>query len=257
MSPKYLGTQADWGCLASLLRAIPPEAVIGIDTETYGHNVRESSPAYRASIHVWSLSVVTQELHPRGYYKHKGWVLPVAALPTFADVLASGVTFVAHNANHDLHALANIGFRVSKVVDTLDVSRLVWPGRDAYGLKALEIDKLGKDTRYTFQDVTAAMDEEFTVAKPGTVCACGEPKCRKTEAKWGAVHAKTECQVVTARTRKVPCPLETITEGHPRWDMLVEYAAEDAVSAPELYQLVCQRLDHLETKLPALPWGEV
>lgn len=252
MTP-YLDKPEQWEAVALAIRA---RGIVGVDTETYGHNVKTSTPAFRAKIDVWSVALRTEELDPRGYHRCRACVLPVAALSALGGVLADpAVLKVFHNAHHDQHAFANHGVLVSGVYDTLDAVRLMWPGNDlGYRLKSLRVGLLGKPEREGFKELTSPLDVSTVLRELGQSCACGNPKCRKTERIWGDVHAKTEIVLEKVKVHKEPCPIESITPGHERWSRKLEYAGDDAVDALELHELCENRTVSLMSKLPELPW---
>lgn len=226
---------------------------MGWDTETYGHDVKTSSPAFRAVVDVWSLALRTPEVSPRGYHMARGCVLPREALergPLRAVLQDPGVVKVAHNARHDLHAAENHGVIVRGVRDTLETARLVWPARDgeriSYNLKALRVSVLGKDGRDGFKALTAPSTR--TIQVPCRRCVCGDPGCRRRK----APHSQVE--TTKDKTVNEPCPIEAITPGHPRWAAKLAYAAEDAVDALELAEVEDFRLGELAARLPELPW---
>lgn len=254
----------------AVVKACEKKGIVGLDTETYGHNVKTSTPAYRARVDVWSLALQTSVLSPRGYHVARACVLPLEAAlyPPMKGMLESKeVLHVFHNAHHDQHAFANHGIEVGLVYDTLDAVRLLWPGMDeGYYLKPLRVNLLGKSAREGFKGkkateyreaeagLTDSIDETYIVLKPSKVCACGEDGCRKTEKKWGALHAKTDIMEEIEKTRKVPCPIESIVPGHPRWERKLNYAGDDAADGLELYEVIQARIASLEDTLPPLPW---
>jgi DNA polymerase III epsilon subunit-like protein len=69
----------------------------------------------------------------------------VAAAPRFTEIrgqveaLLAGAWLVAHNARVEYELLARqlTGFAPAGVLDTLRLARVLWPGRDSYGLDAL------------------------------------------------------------------------------------------------------------------------
>lgn len=254
----------------AVVKACYAKKVVGLDTETYGHNVKTSTPAYRAKVDVWSLALQTTKLHPRGYHVARACVLPLEAAlySPMKEMLAShDVLHVFHNAHHDQHAFANHGIEVGAIFDTLDAVRLLWPGMDeGYYLKPLRVNILGKPVREGFkgkraskthgatEGLTDDIEVRYTVLKEVKVCACGEDGCRKTERKWGADHAKTVMNEEVEKTRMEPCPIESIVPGHVRWERKLSYAGDDAADGLELYEMVQQRIVQLEPQLPELPW---
>jgi len=214
----YLATPAEWDWLISVA---PDDEWMGLDSETDGHDVKESSPAHRARIDIWSVGLPSHEISPRGYRKYTGYVFPEAALwyePIRAWLARS--KWVVHNSNHDRHALARYGIRLTHVYDTLEVCRLLWPGRHGYGLKKLRAEVLGKPERDGFVDLVT---EIVGVTKTG---------------KW----------------KEEQVPIRSITPDHVKFSAKVAYAAEDAVDAPELREMCLARAQELTFKLPEMPW---
>lgn len=230
---------------------------LGLDTETYGHDVAASSPAFRAKIHVWSLSFFTKQVSPRGFRQARGAVLPKSALdyaPLRSLLTSPDIRIVAHNTRHDQHALANIGINIAlaDVVDTLELARLVWPERAmdfrlGFTLKALATDLLGKPKRELYRDVTSG--QEVTVSHKPVGCACGDAACRKRKL---PEHAKLLGKV--EKLRPVQYQLEGILPGHPNWERLLAYAADDAVDALEIYSLAHRRIPWTEKHRGPSPW---
>lgn len=252
---KYLDKPSEWDGVVEAVRRLRR---VGLDTETYGHNVKTSTPAYRAKIDVWSLALSTSQLSPRGYRVARACVLPLEAAlyPPMKEMLESpDILHVFHNAHHDQHAFANYGIQVGWTFDTLDAVRLLWPGLDeGYSLKPLRVNILGKVTREGFKELTSSIEVAYTTTREAKVCACGEDKCRKTAKKWGAVHAKTVMLEEVEKTRKEPCPIESIVPGHVRWLRKLEYAGDDAADGLEIYDMIQRRIAEIEPKLPNLPW---
>lgn len=256
----YLDKPEQWDALAE---AALRKGVMGLDTETYGHNVRESSPAFRAKVDVWSCALQSDELSPVGYQRARGAVLPAGALdhPGLRRVLTSGeVLLVLHNAGHDRHSLANYEIELGPMYDTLEAARLLWPRLGMYTLKNLRMTVLAKEGRELFKELTAPEKREVTEMvgrhRQTSVCSCGVVKCKKKKPE--GHHIKTKATVTwqeaVTKLRKFAVPIESIVPGHPRFKRKVEYAADDAVDAVELRQMCLKRAAYLDTKLPELPW---
>lgn len=252
MTP-YLDTPEKWVACERTLRAA---GVFGLDTETYGHDVKTSSPAYRAKIDVWSVAVRTPELSPVGYHVAAGAVLPVDALPYFKELLEDELVWkVLHNARHDRHSLANHGVQLRGVRDTLERARLLFPGlEDGFALKPLRVSVLRKSSRDTFKDVTAPLVRQVWTTHPVKTCACGTAGCKKRSL---PDHAKLTSDVQTVKEVTEPCPIESVIPGHPRWAMKCDYAGDDAVDGLELDEMLDLRQVELARLLPPLPWGEL
>lgn len=239
---RYLDRPEQWEELAERIRRAK---ICGLDTEFYGLDVRKQSCVGRARVHVWSVAIRTTRLDPRGFHRARGWVLPVAALdhPALKAVLEDpAVRKCVHNQPVDDHALHNHGVDLRGCINTLDLARWCWPelvAGDGFGLKALMQSKLARDPVCEFRDVVS---DVRTVTKTKqklveqTRCSCGVEGCRKRK---GHDKTKVEAVVVTFTTKEETYehPLESIVPGHERWDLLVEYAAEDAIAALELEEL--------------------
>lgn len=263
MTWTYQDTPEKWD---AIVKACYARGVVGADTETYGHNVKESTPAYRAKIDVWSLALSTSTLSPRGYYVARACVLPLEAAlyPPMKGMLESkDILHVFHNAHHDQHAFANHGVLLGAVYDTLDAVRLCYPGMDSgYSLKPVRQFILGKGSREGFkgskkkgtEGLTDPLETQVSVKKEKKVCSCGNDRCRKSPEKYGDEHEKVMEDVFITKTVKMPCPIESIVFGHPRWLRKIEYAGDDAADALELYQLLQTQVRHLDETLPPLPW---
>lgn len=261
----YLDTPDQWDAAIAYIRET---GTAGLDTETYGHNVKESSPAYRAKIDVWSIAVLDPDapIHPRGYQPGRAAVLPAAALdyPAWRDVLADlAVEWVLHNAGHDKHSLENHGIKLGRIWDTLEASRLLWPGLGSYALKPLRSALLGKPEREGFKELTASekrtVTENVTKVQTFKICSCGVEKCKKKKPGWD--HVKTEGTRTWVEPREkertFAVPIESIGPGHPRWARKLNYAGDDAVDGLELWQLCATRTAQLDSSLPNLPWRPV
>ncbi len=245
LKPKYLDTPAQWKALAAHLRAA---GEFGLDTEFYGLDVRKESCVAKARVHVWSVATRRRRLDARGYHRCRAWVLPAAALAHrgLLKVLEDpDIRKEVHNQSVDQHALANHDIKLRGARNTLDLIRWTHPhlvntpGR--FSLKALMQSLLLREPVCEFKDVVS---DVRTVAlttvkrKVVKVCACGVPKCRARKL---PVHAKSEVEeevsVTKEKLEKFQHPLESIVPGHPRWELLVKYAAEDAVAALQVAEL--------------------
>lgn len=239
MTAPYLTNPADWDRLAALCRAA---GRCGWDTETTGHNVKKSSPAFRARVDVWSLA-----LPSKGVWR--GMVLPREAL-THSSLRAMledpSVVKDAHNARHDLHAAENHGVIVRGVYDTLEACRMAWPGLKSYTLKALRVEVLGKPERDTYKYLTRPMVQRTPYESQA--CMCCAPGCRK--------KSFPHVQIATTKykEKRVKLDIADIGPGHERWRAKLDYAAADAEDSPELAEAAVARRLVLCTTLPELPW---
>lgn len=161
----------------------------GLDTETYGQPDK-TSPQHRARVHCWSVGLLTETRHPRGYRRAVGRVLPRAALEHVGIQRILGNRAIrkwAHNAPHDRHALENEGVEISGLAgsfvdgleDSLQYLRVVAPGRRDYGLKAAEEWALGYPARPSFLDMVSYMSRVVNAKRiRERACICGESPCR-------------------------------------------------------------------------------
>lgn len=238
----YLDQPEQWD---ELSRRCTRAGIIGLDTEFYGINPKVESPVGKATIHVFSIALRTKQTSPLGYHKARGWVLPVAALehPGLRAVLESGaVKKCSHNQPSEDHTLANHGVKLRGAINTLNLARWMFPQlvNDGYfGLKNLMSRLLGRKPVAEFIELVSHVDEELRTSlktRKVKICSCGEPGCRRRNG-----HTKTtetlEYQAQRVVKVKRSYPLQEILPGHPRWGLLVEYAAEDAVAALELEEL--------------------
>lgn len=238
----YLDQPEQWDELG---RRCTRAGIIGLDTEFYNCNPKVESPVGKATIHVFSIALRTKQTSPLGYHKARGWVLPVAALehPGLRDMLESGaVKKCSHNQPSEDHTLANHGVKLRGAINTLNLARWMWPQlvNDGYfGLKNLMSKLLDRKPVAEFIELVSYVDEELRTSlktRKVKICSCGEPGCRKRSG-----HTKTteilEYQAQRVVKVKRAYRLQDIVPGHQRWDLLVEYAAEDAVAALELEEL--------------------
>lgn len=244
---RFLATPAEWDKLA---RQIEKRGVIGLDTEFYGLDIKKESTVCRAKVHVWSVALRSNVFDARGYTKAAGFVLPAEAIthPSIRSVLESArVIKAVHNQPVDAHSLWNHGVRLRGGINTLNLARWCWPEMNkvpGYTLKSLMTTKLGREPICTFKELLYYEYFEPVVKYKEVevkVCSCGEPGCRKRKGHTKTVQVET-VEIVKERKRKAFYNLEEVTLGHARWDLLVDYAAEDAVAALELLEL-CERAD--------------
>lgn len=257
---RWLTDPAQWSRAADIARAA---GTVGWDSETFGHEVTETTAPWRARVHVWSLGVLTAQRHPLGHRVASGAVFPREALfhgPLRAVLEDPAVVKVAWNAPHDVHAAANEGVTVRGAVDGLQRLRVQRPDLGRWGLKS--VCHLVGRTLSTFESVVTHTRPDWSPARlcvhdldevaPDHVWWTGPERvaaapaggwCRRRHPKkaalvWGEVTG--------------PVALETIVPGHPRHPALVEYAAEDAVTAAELWD----RMDRTTERAPAaMAWA--
>ena len=242
---RYLDTPELWDKLVNKIYKL---GEIGLDTEFYGVDIKKESCVRRAKVHVWSIALRSPVFDARGYVKAAGFVLPASALlhpPIIRMLEDKAIRKAVHNQPVDAHALRNHGIRLRGGINTLNLARWCWPEMNkvpGYTLKSLMTTKLGRDPICTFKELVSYIYYEPVVKYKQVkknVYSCGINGCRKRNHHTKTIQVET---VETFRDRKCKgtYPLEEITPGHPRWEKLVEYAAEDAVAALEMLEL-CER----------------
>lgn len=245
---EYLDTPEQWDELAQLLTRA---GVFGLDTEFYNVDLKKKSPVGRSKIHVWSVAIRTSRLDPRGFRRARGWCLPVAALqwgPLRAVLEDPGVRKAVHNQPVDHHALRNHGVALRGAINTLDLLRWTHPGLindpGRFQLKPNMERLLRRSPVCTFKELVTykqtVQRSTFRTVKT-TVCSCGEPGCRLRKPDIFGEHTKSKVEerIETVHEREVDAeyPLEEIVPGHPRFNLLVRYATEDAVAAVEFLEI--------------------
>ncbi len=260
----WLDNAEQWTALAGLVRR---RGCCGLDSEFYNVDVRKQSCVGRARVHVWSIAVRSNRKSPLGFHRAVGWVLPAEALqhPDLKALLEdASIRKYLHNQPVDDHAFHNHGVNLRGCLNTLNYARWKWPEfkeLGGFGLKNLMVEKLHRDIVCAFEvkkpkddywgltnfQRTLVTEKQKTVVE--LVCSCGEPGCRKRK---GHEKTKVESMVTVVKHRLVwdLYPLESIVPGHPRWDLLVEYAAEDAIAALEVAELA----DGEPDPAPWPPW---
>jgi len=263
----YLAKESDWAKLADYIGRFHMGAYtgpIGLDSEFEGVDFSSGdSCVNKADITVWSIGILTSELHPRGYNKAKGCVLPREALnyAPLRRLLESDRIKVAHNSNVDVHAFYNAGVDVQGIVNTLSLARWMLPGRLTYNLDDLGLDLLGHGKTESFNDIFRYPNmvtlERKTVTKH---CACGVEGCRLRKDRFGpdgelVSHQKFQVESVEQYEKQQGwnkiSQYEIIEKGpsHPLWDRYIAYAQRDAVVAVELYDYLLRMNKQTET-----PW---
>jgi len=169
---------------------------------------------------------------------------------------------VVHNLSVDDHSLYNHGIVLGGAVNSLALSRWVWPHRargSGYSLDTLGLDLLGIGKTEGFQDIFSEEVTEVVRVKQREVksCACSLPGCRKRKL---PEHEKTASlvQESVSKTFVRPLPLESVLPGHSRWERAVAYSARDAVLALGVWDKV-QREMGCDVPVPwsSMPQREV
>jgi hypothetical protein len=153
----------------------------------------------------------------------------------------------------DDHAIHNHGVELRGCVNTLAMARWAWPSlvsAGGFGLKNLMHVKLHREPIAEFRDVVGdvrTVSVPHVVKLQRTKCSCGVEGCRKRKRDGVERHDKTKHVLTEVRPKDRPekfqHPLESIVPGHHRWDLLVRYAAEDAVAALEIAELAQLEVD--------------
>lgn len=270
----WLTRPEQWTALGERLASLGEFA---LDAETYGQPDK-TSPQHRAIVHCWSVGVLTNRRHPRGYNLATGVVLPAEALHNDAirRVMANpAVRKWAHNAPHDYHSIVNAGVEVIGLEDTLQWLRVAVPGMTSYGLKAASQWALGKPARPTFEQVTGyqAMVRRSTFRKDKK-CVCGKSPCRAKSTSdwfdpaigWWRKHERIETRVETVHEREVTehypvtaffpgaelLPLDWQGQKIDRMKAWDDYSLEDSVDDMELVSWLRSRPAR---RVPS-PWSD-
>lgn len=256
----YLEDPLDWRRLLDrTLRCSDAGGIIGLDTETIGCDPDDDSAVWRSHVAVWSIGIPDGKLHPRGYKRSEGFVLPPAALDTFADFFASERPKTLHNRRYDQHTLANDGYELRGGLDTVDMFRVLVPGLDHYGIKYLIPPFLGYgvygDFRVLFTEPRTSISRTKRVERQcsGNPNHFVDTRIRKCETCGEPIKSVTyvveTVKELTTR-RLVPvweiCGMFPGTHGagqapvpnsHPLWPLFVNYAGLDAIGSADLIQL--------------------
>lgn len=237
---------------------------LGFDTEFYGVELGKHSVLGRAKVHFASLAWVEggEKFHPRGFTVPRAAVVSAEVVRGCAEFRAvfgrPNIYLLAHNAPVDAHVFHNEGITLANVINTLTLARWAWPGRaraawggGGFGLDALSKDVLGEGKLESFHDLFSETREIVTSrAKPVKWCACGAEGCRKRSRgheKYTELREHRESKLVT-----VPVPLESVVPGHSLFERAIRYAAQDAVLAYALYQVVLRELRKQQRSVPWL-----
>lgn len=270
----YLGHPADWAWLGD--RLLRSEEVNGLDSETIGCNPRREQAIDFARVVAWSVGIAEGALRPRGYREAEGFVLPPGALddPSLREWLTNPrYKKVAHNCRYDRHVFANAGVDVGGLVDTVDLFRVVSPGRERYGLKMIVPDVLAWSMYGDFEDLfSEPIVRESVKTKRAYVCVShgDADRYRKRCEVCRDVLVVVDREIIERKElkarRKIPlqevCGIPvteyaateriTITpHAHRLWELFVNYAGADAIGAAQLYQARHYQLEsHRRAKLP-------
>lgn len=272
-SSVYLPEPEQWHELGR--RLLDSKEVCGIDTETISCDPENDTAVGTARIVVWSVGIPEGRLRPRGYRECEGFVLPLSAIdePLLRKWLEGPYRKVAHNCRYDRHAFANTGVELGGLVDTVDLYRVIAPGRERYGLKMLVPDVLGWSMLGDFKTLfSEAIIRESTKTKKAYVCVshgdqdgrrkycevCGEEVVVVERVEHVRKELKTRRMVPLQAVCGFPVletndRMEPVPGDHPLWETFVQYAGADAIGAAQLYQArVHQNEAHRTAKVPVL-----
>jgi hypothetical protein len=270
----YLSSPSDWSALGKRLLACTE--VCGVDSETIGCDPENDTAVDTAKIVAWSVGIPDGRMRPRGFRECEGFVLPLSAIddPFLRQWLESDKhTKVAHNCRYDRHAFHNAGVYLAGLVDTVDLFRVICPGRERYGLKFLVPDILGVETFGQFKDIfSEAIVKESTKVKRVAVCTShgDQDRIRKRCEVCKDDTVIVERTIVNRRElktrRRVPLQevcgigvvegngrLQLTPDESPLWRLFVNYAGADAIWASQLWQARIHQYDGLrKAKIPTL-----
>lgn len=232
---------------------------IGFDTEFYGVEVGKHSVLARGKCHFASLAwdYRGSPLHPRGFTIPHAAVVSrevVRECKEFRDWIQEAGPLLAHNAPVDVHIAKNEGLDLKNVINTLTMARWTWPGRaraqyggGGFGLDALSKDVLGEGKLDKFTELFTELVPRLKEVQVKE-CECGEPRCRKRS----GGHFKLVRVVREEFTEERAVPLEDVVPGHPLFERALRYAAQDAVLAFGLHQIMSRVLLKQERVVPWL-----
>jgi hypothetical protein len=270
----YLSSPSDWSALGK--RLLASTEVCGLDTEFIGVDIENDTAVWTNKIVAWSVGIPDGRMRPRGYRECEGFVLPPDAVddPFLRQWLESAEhTKVAHNQRVDRHTFENAGVYVRGLVDTVDIYRVICPGRERYGLKFLVPDILGVETFGQFKDIfSEAIVKESTKVKRVAVCTShgDQDRIRKRCEVCKDDTVIVERTIVNRRElktrRRVPLQevcgigvvegngrLQLTPDESPLWRLFVNYAGADAIWASQLWQARIHQYDGLrKAKIPTL-----
>lgn len=238
---------------------------LGFDTEFFGVDLGKESVLARGQVHFASLAWLTggEKLHPRGFTVPRAAVVSSKVVRECADFRRlfqdRRLTFFAHNAPVDVHVFYNEGIVIENVKNTLTMARWCWPGRaraqwggGGFGLDALSKDYLGEGKLEVFKELFKEVVESHVTREIRTkVCSCGVDGCRKRTLPAHSKILRVEShQQVKLEERAVP--LQDVVPGHPLFERAKWYAAQDAVLAHCLAQVMTRELYKQEREVPWL-----
>jgi len=238
---------------------------LGFDTEFYGVELGRFSVLGRAKVHFASLAWYEggEKLHPRGFTVPRAAVVSREVVTECAEFRGlfqkDGFTFYAHNAPVDAHTFKNEGIEIRDIRNTLTMARWCWPSRaratwggSGFGLDALGKDVLGEGKLESFSELFRETREEIKHReKLVKWCACGIPGCRKRTKPEHDKYTRSE-SLQEVKLIEVPVPLEVVVPGHVLFPRAVRYAAQDAVLALALVQVINREL---KKQIRVIPWN--
>lgn len=258
----YAHTVEEGAALANTLRGLADRSGrlhAGFDTEFYGVELGKHSTLARAKVHFASLAWEQggERLHPRGFTVPRAAVVSAEVVrfcQEFRGLFQDPRTiWYAHNAPVDAHVFHNEGIEIANVRNTLTMARWCWPGRarnayggGGFGLDALAKDVLGEGKLESFTELFSETVEEWTT-KVVRRCSCGVPGCRKRS----LGHERYDEEEREPKLVQRPVPLETVVPGHWLFERALRYAAQDAVLAYGLKQMIER---NMRQQIREVPW---
>jgi hypothetical protein len=262
----YADTVEEGAALADTLSRLADRSGrldLGFDTEFYGVELGKHSVLGRAKVHFASLAWEQggEKFHPRGYTIPRAAVVSskvVRECDGFRRLFNDPRVYTyAHNAPVDAHVFKNEGIDIANVINTLTMARWCWPGRaraawggGGFGLDALSKDVLGEGKLESFTELfTETVETWVTRVVTQKRCACGTPGCRKRSAGHEKYPDCWEERESKLEVRKVP--LELVVPGHPLFERAKWYAAQDAVLAYCLREVMEREM---RKQIRVVPW---
>ncbi len=261
----YADTIEEGAALADTLTGLATRSGLvhaGFDTEFYGVELGKHSVLGRGKVHFASLAWEQggEKLHPRGFTIPRAAVVSadvVRRCPEFRALFSrEDFVFYAHNAPVDAHIFKNEGIGIRNVRNTLTMARWTWPHRaraswgGGFGLDALSKDVLGEGKLEEFKELFSETDETWECkTRVEKYCTCGTPRCRKRSQgheKQERIWEERESKLITRAV-----PLESVVPGHRLFQRAIRYAAQDAVLAYALKQVMEREM---RRQIRDVPW---
>lgn len=229
------------------MESIATHGHVGYDSEFDGVDITEESCVGKSKLDVFSIAIPTDQVHPLGFRLPRSWVFEGSLIqhPPIKAFLESDSTIkCVHNLAVDSHTARNAGVRLRGGLDTLNMSRWVYPDRanlvsGNYDLDSICKWRVGFGKTENFDEFLGYwVDEPYTESVQKNFCLeCMDFGCRKKK----PPHDQKSLQWTTVnRTKKVRRyeELKTLRPGHPKFERYVQYAAADAELALIIWQMM-------------------